>query len=105
MLSTNFMILKRSFSSKYPVKRRSRLRANLIWRSISATSIVRNGSNVVGFIGLGNMGKGMAKNLVDKGHTVVAFDANHEVMKEAVAFGVKEESSPKVTTNKLSIRS
>ena len=28
----------------------------------------------VGFIGLGNMGGGMAKNLVQKGHDVVAYD-------------------------------
>ena len=28
----------------------------------------------VGFIGLGNMGGGMAKNLVEKGHDVIAFD-------------------------------
>ena len=28
----------------------------------------------VGFIGLGNMGGGMAKNLCEKGHDVVAYD-------------------------------
>jgi len=31
--------------------------------------------DVIGFIGLGNMGSGMAKNLVDKGRKVVGFDA------------------------------
>ena len=29
----------------------------------------------IGFIGLGNMGSGMAKNLVEKGRKVVGFDA------------------------------
>ena len=34
----------------------------------------------VGFIGLGNMGGGMAKNLVEKGHEVVAFDVCQDVV-------------------------
>ena len=39
----------------------------------------------VGFIGLGNMGGGMAKNLVQKGHDVVAFD----VCQDAVCIPLK----------------
>ena len=31
--------------------------------------------DTIGFIGLGNMGSGMAKNLVEKGRKVVGFDA------------------------------
>ena len=60
-----------------------------------ATSKVNN-ANTVGFIGLGNMGKGMAKNLLDKGHEVVAFDANVSVLEDAASLGAKKGASPKV---------
>lgn len=40
----------------------------------------------IGFIGLGIMGKPMAKNLIKAGHTVVAYD----IVKENVAYMVKE---------------
>ena len=40
----------------------------------------------VGFIGLGNMGGGMAKNLVQKGHDVVAYD----VCQDAVCIPLKK---------------
>ena len=42
------------------------------------------------------MGKGMAKNMMDKGHDVVAFDANSSVLDEAVSEGAKKATSPKV---------
>jgi len=48
-------------------------------RSFSLTAF-KNESDVVGFIGLGNMGKGMAGNLVKKGHSVVVYD----VVKDSV---------------------
>lgn len=34
----------------------------------------------IGFIGLGNMGKGMCKNLIEAGHQVTVFDASQEAM-------------------------
>ena len=42
------------------------------------------------------MGKGMAKNLLDKGHEVVAFDANVSVLEDAASLGAKKGTSPKV---------
>lgn len=42
------------------------------------------------------MGRGMAKNLIDKGHQVVAYDTNTQAVKEAVSQGAKEATSPKV---------
>jgi len=43
------------------------------------------GNDVIGFIGLGNMGSGMAKNLVEKGHKVVGFDAaGASLLKESI---------------------
>ncbi len=53
-------------------------------------------AETVGFIGLGNMGKGMAQNLMDKGHTVVAFDTNADVLKATVNAGATAATSPKV---------
>ena len=63
--------------------------------TILATSKINN-ANTVGFIGLGNMGQGMAKNLLDKGHEVVAFDVSASVLDEAVNVGAKKATSPKV---------
>ena len=42
------------------------------------------------------MGQGMAKNLLDKGHEVVAFDVSASVLDEAVNVGAKKATSPKV---------
>jgi 3-hydroxyisobutyrate dehydrogenase len=44
-------------------------------------------SNTIGFIGLGNMGGGMAANLVKAGHTVRAFDLSAAAVDAAVAAG------------------
>jgi 3-hydroxyisobutyrate dehydrogenase len=41
----------------------------------------------IGFIGLGNMGGGMAANLAGKGHDVRAFDLSKEALDRAVAGG------------------
>jgi len=43
----------------------------------------------VGFIGLGIMGRPMAKNLVKAGHEVVVFDFNKEVVDDLVSCGAK----------------
>ena len=48
----------------------------------------------VGFIGLGNMGNGMAKNLLQKGEQVVAFDVDKSSLEAAVAAGAEAASSP-----------
>jgi 3-hydroxyisobutyrate dehydrogenase len=44
-------------------------------------------TNTIGFIGLGNMGGGMAANLVKAGHKVVAFDLSAAALDIAVAAG------------------
>lgn len=43
----------------------------------------------IGFIGLGIMGKPMAKNLLKAGHEVVCYDVNKASMDEVVAVGAK----------------
>ena len=42
---------------------------------------------VIGFIGLGNMGGPMAKNLLKSGHTVRAFDLSRPALVEVVNAG------------------
>ncbi len=61
----------------------------------------RSMSNGVGFIGLGNMGNSMAKNLLTnpnvggKGVPVVVFDLNKEVVAKLVAQGAKSANTVK----------
>jgi len=52
--------------------------------------------DTIGFIGLGNMGSGMAKNLVEKGRKVVGFDAatSGNVLKETIGDGFAWASCP-----------
>lgn len=49
----------------------------------------------IGFIGLGNMGAPMAKNLLKAGHTLNAFDLSTQVVQEMVDAGAKAMESPK----------
>jgi len=49
----------------------------------------------IGFIGLGIMGKPMAKNLLKAGHTLVVYDVVEAPVKELVAAGATAGSSPK----------
>ncbi len=49
----------------------------------------------IGFIGLGIMGRPMAKNLVSAGYDLVVHDINREPVKELVGLGAKEAFSPK----------
>lgn len=44
----------------------------------------------VGFVGLGIMGKPMAKNLLAAGHELMVYDFNREAVKEVVDAGAKE---------------
>lgn len=48
---------------------------------------------VVGFIGLGTMGREMVRNLVKAGHTVQAYDVMPACVQEAVASGAKAAAS------------
>ena len=49
----------------------------------------------IGFIGLGIMGKPMAKNLIKAGHELVVFDIVKEAVNEIAASGAAAASSPK----------
>lgn len=56
-----------------------------------------------GFIGLGIMGKPMAKNLLKAGYRLVVFDVNAAPMKELEAAGAETASSPKEVAEKCEV--
>ncbi|HZK11289.1 MAG TPA: 2-hydroxy-3-oxopropionate reductase [Atribacterota bacterium] len=47
----------------------------------------------IGFIGIGIMGKPMAKNLLNAGYSLIAYDLNKEALEEMFAYGAKKGSS------------
>jgi len=49
----------------------------------------------IGFIGVGIMGKPMAKNLIDAGYTLIAYDIVEKVLNEVVEYGAERGTSPK----------
>jgi 2-hydroxy-3-oxopropionate reductase len=57
----------------------------------------------IGFIGLGIMGKPMAKNLVKAGYDLVVFDVIPGPIAELVALGAKAGSSPKDVASRTEI--
>jgi len=52
-------------------------------------------NKVIGFIGLGIMGKPMSKNLIKAGHNVVVYDVVQSAVDEVAAFGAKAGKSLK----------
>lgn len=57
----------------------------------------------LGFIGLGIMGKPMAKNLLKAGHSLVVFDINQEAVAEVAAAGAVAVSSPREVASQVPI--
>ena len=51
-------------------------------------------SETIGFIGLGVMGRPMAKHIAAKGHTVVVYNRSRAAMDELVAAGAIATDSP-----------
>ncbi|WPU09500.1 NAD(P)-dependent oxidoreductase [Pseudarthrobacter oxydans] len=72
---------------------------------IRATTKSEDGSNrmKVGYIGLGNMGRGMALNLVKAGHDVTVFDLSSEAMDALVSAGAKAASSLRDLTKSVDV--
>ena len=56
-----------------------------------------------GFIGLGNMGKPMATNLVKTGYPLTVYDLKPQPVKELVAAGAKAANSPREVAEKSDI--
>ncbi|WP_353813506.1 NAD(P)-dependent oxidoreductase [Agromyces sp. SYSU T00266] len=48
----------------------------------------------LGFLGLGTMGSGMARRLVDEGHAVVAWNRSPDAVEELVAAGAERAATP-----------
>jgi len=57
----------------------------------------------IGFIGIGIMGKPMAKNLIDAGYPAVAYDINKEALGEVISYGAKRAFSCKEAASKCDI--
>ena len=49
----------------------------------------------LGFIGVGIMGKPMAKNLIDAGYKLIVYDINKKALDEIVSYGAQRGTSPK----------
>ncbi|PSN52405.1 3-hydroxyisobutyrate dehydrogenase [Blattella germanica] len=49
----------------------------------------------IGFIGLGNMGSPMAKNVISKGHDVIVYDVKKESLVDLQEHGAQVTNSPK----------
>jgi len=57
----------------------------------------------IGFIGLGIMGRPMAKHLLDAGHELVVHDVNPEPVQELVSAGAEAASSPREIAEKSKV--
>ena len=57
----------------------------------------------IGFIGLGIMGKPMAKNLLKAGYELVVYDIESEPVEEVVKAGAKKGSSSKDVASQTEI--
>jgi len=71
--------------------------AQVVNRGFSTTSAALNSE--VGFIGLGNMGAHMARNLIKKGHKLSVYDLNPAVVDSLVSLGAKKASRPAEVAN------
>lgn len=57
----------------------------------------------IGFIGVGIMGKPMAKNLIDAGYKLIAYDIVEKALNEIVEHGAERGTSPKNVAEKSDI--
>lgn len=57
----------------------------------------------IGFIGLGIMGKPMAKNLMKAGYSLIVYDINKEPVRELMSLGAEGGSSPKDVAERTDI--
>ena len=57
----------------------------------------------LGFIGIGIMGKPMAKNLIDAGYPLVVYDINSKAIEEMVDYGAESASSCKEVASQSDI--
>lgn len=57
----------------------------------------------IGFIGLGIMGKPMAKNLIAAGHELTVYDVNETPVRELAGLGAKAASSPRDAASKCGL--
>jgi 2-hydroxy-3-oxopropionate reductase len=57
----------------------------------------------IGFVGLGIMGKPMAKNLLKAGHSLVVYDLNQAAVADVVAAGASAATSPREVASQVPV--
>jgi len=57
----------------------------------------------IAFIGVGIMGKPMAKNLIDAGYELVVYDINQDAVNEVVDYGAETADSPKEAAERTEV--
>jgi len=57
----------------------------------------------LGFIGIGIMGKPMAKNLIDAGYQIVAYNRGKEALEKIVSYGAERASSSKEVASQCDV--
>ena len=60
-------------------------------------------AQTIGLIGLGIMGRPMAKNLLKAGYPLIVHDLNQEPVRELVGAGAKSSTSPKEVTGQVDV--
>ncbi len=65
--------------------------------------MLSNGNTVIGFIGIGVMGKSMARNLMNKGYTVIVYNRTKEKAEDLVQEGAAWADSPKEVAEKANV--
>ncbi len=55
----------------------------------------------IGFIGLGNMGRPMARRLIEAGHSLVVYDTRNDATAPLIALGAKLASSPQDVADRV----
>jgi 3-hydroxyisobutyrate dehydrogenase len=62
-----------------------------------------NAAPLIGFVGLGNMGRHMARRLAEAGHKLIAFDINEAACAEAARHGMEIAGSPREVADRAGI--
>jgi 3-hydroxyisobutyrate dehydrogenase len=80
--------------------------AEFVWlrlgsRHFSASASVMKAEGTVGFIGLGNMGASMAKNLLKKNYPVIVYDLSLDAVKSLKEAGASSGNSPAEIASKV----
>lgn len=78
-----------------------RLNIPTLSTSVRRLSSEKKSNTTIGFIGLGNMGSPMARNIIAKGHKLVVYDVHQEPLTALEEYGTKTASSPQEVADQV----